>query len=86
MKISRCSSAKCNAPIIWITTPNGRRQPVDAEGKRLIVVDVTHGPNGPEGRVRTCYTPHHATCKDVEAFRKDAEKQTTLALERSKVR
>jgi len=84
VKIARCSSPKCQAPIIWITTPNGRKQPVDAEGKRLIVIDVTEAPGGPEGRVRTCYTPHHATCADVEAFREKAGAQADLGLDRSK--
>ena len=79
MKIVRCSSPKCDAPIVWVVTANGHRMPLDAEPKRLVVVDEVLG-GTPQGRVRSCYTPHHATCKDVEAFREKAEGQAELAL------
>jgi hypothetical protein len=47
-----------------LLTAAGKVAPVDAMPQRLYVVI--------EGRaeIRSCYTPHYATCPDVEYFRK----------------
>lgn len=62
-----CSSAKCNAQILWVYTRGGKRMPLDAEPtSRGWVVDSATG----VAKERNIYTAHFATCPDAERFRK----------------
>ncbi|HEU4619512.1 MAG TPA: hypothetical protein VFV10_15855 [Gammaproteobacteria bacterium] len=67
--LTRCRS--CGAAIIFAPTQNGRQVPLDAEGKRLMVLeqDATV-PGGRVAVVRVCFTPHFATCPAAAAHRK----------------
>jgi hypothetical protein len=54
----------CNAPIKWITTPEGRKTPLDQRPTVYWVKDLRD-----TWRLVQFYTPHHATCPEVNQFR-----------------
>lgn len=59
----KCRS--CNAEIFFAPTSAGKQMPLDAEGQRLVVLE--QDPAVPGGRVavvRSCFTPHFATCPE----------------------
>ena len=59
---NRCASPKCQATIQWIETLAGENMCVDP-GVKTIIDKQT-------GEVATGFTPHWATCKDPDFFRK----------------
>ena len=59
---STCASPKCQATITWIKTLAGKDMCVDPGVKTIIDKDT--------GGVATGFTPHWATCKDPNYFRK----------------
>ena len=59
---NRCVSPKCHATISWIKTIAGENMCVDP-GVKTIIDKQT-------GEVATGFTPHWATCKDPNYFRK----------------
>ena len=59
---NRCASPKCQATIQWIETLAGKDMCVDPGVKTIIDKDT--------GGVATGFTPHWATCKDPNYFRK----------------
>lgn len=63
MSKKHCRS--CNAEIIWATTPQGRRIPLDAKPLRVFTINEQSGiTETVEG-----YTSHFATCPDAEQWR-----------------
>lgn len=84
MNVSKCRA--CGAPIVWITTSNGKKMPCDAEpviyqanrrGKDLIVTpngEVLKGTVVPNGSAMIAdgygYISHYATCPQADSFRK----------------
>jgi hypothetical protein len=80
-----CSGPNCGAEIVWAETIKGKRIPLDAKSeKRIIVEDFFEsedegGQSGyyvksfrPAARFVDTFMPHHATCPDVQNFRKKA--------------
>lgn len=77
---ARCKG--CGAAIVWAKTVNGKAIPLDAKPERrqvyvldadnLILAGLTDVDDGVETTVRSIptYMPHHATCKNVDQFRK----------------
>ncbi len=64
----------CGAPIIWVKTPMGKRQPFDAKPeKRGVPAGKTSKGGTPIFRMQDTYMPHHATCPAVEMFRKQQD-------------
>ena len=59
---NRCASPKCQATISWIETIAGENMCVDPGVKTIIDKNT--------GEVATGFTPHWATCKDPNYFRK----------------
>ena len=59
---NRCASPKCQATISWVKTIAGENMCVDPGVKTIIDNDT--------GEVATGFTPHWATCKDPNYFRK----------------
>lgn len=67
----------CKAPVKWVVTAKGKRQPIDTEpsAKGNIVVDefgngrvLKKGESLPMGFVGP-FMPHHATCPFADEFR-----------------
>jgi hypothetical protein len=64
---ANCGS--CNAPILWITTANGKNAPVDRKPeKRYVLRDAAPG----IGDVLDTYISHFATCPFADEHRKPA--------------
>lgn len=63
----------CGAQIIWCVTVSGKKQPYDAKPEKRGVIALfqpgTREP--PTMRIEDTYLPHHASCPEVERFRKD---------------
>jgi hypothetical protein len=53
-----------------LLTTGKKIAPVNATPQKLYVVN-----DQGEAELRNCYTPHHATCPDVEHFRKQRERK-----------
>lgn len=55
----------CGAPIIWVTTVNEKKTPIDEKPEHRYIF-------GDDERVQLVktYMPHHATCPEVDRFRK----------------
>ena len=60
----------CGADIWWTVTEKGKKIPLnDPPEKRFVIGDRGLVPDDVAIMVNT-YTPHHATCPEVEKFRK----------------
>lgn len=70
----RCSA--CQAEIKWIETENGKNTPLDAKPEKRWVKYIIMGRKGNETRWKLVdtYMPHHATCPEVDKFRKSKPK------------
>ena len=84
LRVCKCRS--CGAPIVWITTKNGKSMPCDAKPRNYLAgskyVFITedgeamrgalpeHGMVQPQGFVGWGYTPHWATCPHADEHRK----------------
>lgn len=80
MRIATCSGPRCRARIVWAVTQDGKRQPFDAvpalDGEWTLdtVCDPPRAEHAPidlfnrDTRIR--FKPHHATCVDVDLFKK----------------
>ena len=84
LKICKCRS--CGAPIVWITTKNGKAMPCDAkprnylagskdvfiteDGKTVLGTLPEPGMMQPQGYVGWGYVPHYATCPHADEHRK----------------
>jgi len=67
---------------VWAETEKGKRIPLDPKPEKRIVVEQTYEPDGdpqsgfyvkspiPAARFVDTFMPHHATCPEVEQFRK----------------
>lgn len=64
----RGNCRSCNAPLLWVYTPEGRRMPLDADPIRRIVIDAASG-DKMVGRVRNVYTSHFETCPQASRWR-----------------
>jgi hypothetical protein len=64
MRESTCKG--CGASILWFKTVRGKNIPADAKGETRIIMNA-------EGQavMARSYMPHHATCPEVDKFRKD---------------
>lgn len=64
-----CRGPRCGAPIFYVSSPNGRPMPVDAKEVTIAVLD----PETPRAPVKLVkgHVPHHITCPDAAAFRKE---------------
>lgn len=81
MKTERCTSPKCQAPIVFATTVKGKLMPIDAgvseDGQwRLVAVAGVDTPNAffvprdeRAGR-RDLHASHFATCPEPQTFSK----------------
>lgn len=67
MNAGRCKS--CNAPITWLDMLSGSRMPVDAEGRKMVMLTEDK-----RGAIVTVYTPHWATCPSANTHRKPVVK------------
>lgn len=63
MRESICTG--CRAPIYWLRTIRGKNIPADVPGETRIMLND----DGEAIMVKT-YMPHHATCPNVDDFRK----------------
>ena len=79
---TRCKSAQCDAPIRWVSTPNGKAMPLDEEpnpdgnvqlgyvnGAEVAVVLGAEAQAEAKTAGVTLYMPHWATCPDRGRFR-----------------
>jgi hypothetical protein len=57
-EIGECRA--CGARILWVSTPNDKRMPLDHEPERRFVIDA--GKNPMQARQRNVYTCHLDTC------------------------
>lgn len=64
MREATCKGCKAN--ILWFKTVRGKNIPADAKGETRIIINA----EGQAVMART-YMPHHATCPEVEQFRKE---------------
>jgi hypothetical protein len=74
LALTRCRS--CGASILFATTPKGKQMLLDAEPQRLVVLEPSVLPGEPltsVAVVRSCFTPHFATCPTAAAHRKPKE-------------
>lgn len=55
----------CGAQIGWILMSSGKRMPVEANARQLVVVDAKTG----RGRVSEGFEPHWANCPARERFK-----------------
>jgi hypothetical protein len=76
----KCKS--CGAEILWVTTSSGKKMPIDAAPRKVIV--LLRGPNDridkrvdqetidkeATAEVVTAYTAHFATCPNADEHRK----------------
>ena len=64
----------CNAEIEWFETMRGKKVPVDAKPENRYVlrpqVNQRGDTYGHVVELVNTYMPHHATCPEVEKFRK----------------
>lgn len=61
---------ECGAPIVWATTAaTGKWIPLDA-GVKVVMCAFGPGEEYRNVQVVRGYTPHHATCPDVDKFRR----------------
>ena len=69
MTVKHCST--CGAPMVWVTTPKGKKMPLDAEPVASGPWVIEGDPEGPDPRVRFIgdaaytgdrYTSHFQTC------------------------
>jgi hypothetical protein len=51
----------CHARLLWVSTQNGKRMPLDHEPERRFVLDSGASPM--VGRLRNTYTCHLETCR-----------------------
>jgi hypothetical protein len=84
MDPARCRGRTCRAPILFVPTQDGHTIPLNAQpdpaGNVAILSDLLGGDVaqtlGPDDAQRwradgfPLYMPHHATCPDVEEFRR----------------
>lgn len=56
----------CGANILWFKTVRGKNIPADVKGETRIILNA----EGQAVMART-YMPHHATCPNVDDFRKE---------------
>jgi hypothetical protein len=56
----------CGASILWFKTVRGKNIPADAKSETRIIMNA-------EGQavMVASYMPHHATCPEVDKFRKE---------------
>lgn len=52
---------KCGARLLWVSTQNDKRMPLDHEPERRFVLDSGKAPM--VGRLRNTYTCHLETCR-----------------------
>lgn len=71
------SCRACHARILWVKTSSGRSMPLDAvptsDGNVLLDDEGIAHVQGQSSSLfpgDTLYMPHHATCPNVEEFRK----------------
>jgi hypothetical protein len=64
MRESICKG--CGANILWFKTVRGKNIPADAKSETRIIMNA----EGQAVMART-YMPHHATCPEVDKFRKE---------------
>lgn len=58
----------CGAEIYWVVTAkNQARMPLDRKPEQRVIINT----DGQAVMIRT-YMPHHATCPDVEMFRRQS--------------
>lgn len=65
-ELGNCRS--CSARVLWVSTPDGKRMPLDADPVRRIVIDAAQGETM-VGRVRNVYTSHFETCPHADRWR-----------------
>ncbi len=56
----------CKANIVWFKTVRGKNIPADAKGETRIIINA----EGQAVMAKT-FMPHHATCPEVDQFRKE---------------
>lgn len=64
----------CEAPIIWVTTVNGKRMPVDlnpvADGEWVVINGRARRATADDDRLRRPrFRVHWATCTDADQYR-----------------
>lgn len=62
---AKCRS--CKAEIEWVVMPSGKRMPVDAKAKTMIL--VYHDRDGFNGETVQVHESHFATCPNAEEHR-----------------
>lgn len=73
-KIEKCKGKTCNADIFWMKTESGKWIPLDVKPHRMFVMETATTQDGVEYTIAKSvptYMPHHATCPDVDSFRKE---------------
>lgn len=60
----------CQQPIVWAETVRGKRQPFDPKPEKRVIFRERAG-KPPLAIVVNSYTPHHATCPQVDLFRRE---------------
>ncbi len=63
--MARCKS--CGAEIIWATTSNGKKVPLDVKAEKRYVL---YGRSGETAKLVNTYVTHFVTCPDAKVFRK----------------
>lgn len=69
MELREDKCRTCQAPIIWVTSKNGKAMPLDAKPEKRVV--ISHDPaGGPTvGLIRDTYLNHYATCPQAQRWR-----------------
>lgn len=60
---------RCQAPVIWVRSVNGKPMILNAKPEKRIVIDRTD-PSNPVGIVTDTYTSHFSNCPFANEFRK----------------
>lgn len=67
MNSGQCGS--CRAPIIWVITAKGNRQPLNAKSEKRVVVTYDPAAGVNRATVLDTYVPHAATCPVIRGIR-----------------